>query len=83
MHVVCFLAYCTIDRVMVASKLLAFGALFALTGELTAPTNLDQDKLPPLIQHSFDSLGHIDDSAYGEDLIVAVHITVVQFVKPK
>jgi len=27
---------------MVASKLLAFGALFALTGELTAPTNLDQ-----------------------------------------
>lgn len=80
---VCLFADGTIDRVVIARKLLAFGTLFAFTGQFSTSADLDENELPSLIQHGLDPLRDVDDFAYGDDLIVAVHVTIVEFVKPK
>ena len=83
MHMVCSFTDCAVDRVMIAGELFTFCALLAVAGQFAASADLDKDKFPPLIEDSLDTLRDIDDSVDRNNFVVAVHISIVQFVEPE
>ena len=77
------LTYCTVYRVMVGGILAALFAGFDGTGQFSASADFDQNKLPSVIEDLFDMLWHVDDFTGRDDLVIAVHVAIVELVEPE
>lgn len=70
-------------RDLLCSVLLTLFACLDGTGKLLSAANLDQDVLPSLVENLLDMLGHVDDMAGGNNIVVPVNVAVVHALEPE